>query len=324
MQKKKVSVKPHKRQLGKKTVKVKGYKKIVHTKKVKMNARNPFTIDTRPVDTSIIQDYSNEVPAWVSREDKLIHINTRALRELHKSPMEEARTSGRNKILSKYSDVIEKDPYFYDKLVATHEGVHLKRGDTDKLFVSNKDERMAEGYALSKNLTGGNVKDAMKLLDNYPNREAFGLYTLPTYSKDLGLKVGGTGKDSIDEKGINLMNRKVSRHIDDAIKEKLETSKGPRIKTTDPMWVKPGRLTWVDSRKKSTRKDYLKGGLADKRNYSKFNKKQLSMGTKVEMEHTNKKKLAQEIAGDHLAEHPRYYTALKKMEKELETKNRRK
>ena len=31
--KKKISVKPHKRQLGKKTIKVKGYKKIVHTKK---------------------------------------------------------------------------------------------------------------------------------------------------------------------------------------------------------------------------------------------------------------------------------------------------
>ena len=40
--------------------------------------------------------------------------------------------------------------------------------------------------------------------------------------------------------------------------------------------------------------------------------KQLRMGTKVEMEHTNKKAYARKIAIDHLKEDSQYYTKLKK------------
>ena len=47
--------------------------------------------------------------------------------------------------------------------------------------------------------------------------------------------------------------------------------------------------------------------------------KQLAMGIKVEMEHTNNKVLASRISLDHLAEHNNsdYYTRLLKMEKEM-------
>lgn len=45
-----------------------------------------------------------------------------------------------------------------------------------------------------------------------------------------------------------------------------------------------------------------------------FDPEQLKMGTKVEYEHTKDKEAAKEIAKDHLREHPRYYTYLKKME----------
>lgn len=37
-------------------------------------------------------------------------------------------------------------------------------------------------------------------------------------------------------------------------------------------------------------------------------KKELKIGTKIEMEHTNSKKVAQKIATDHLKEFPHYYT----------------
>jgi len=47
------------------------------------------------------------------------------------------------------------------------------------------------------------------------------------------------------------------------------------------------------------------------------------MGIKVELEHTNSKKLAKEIAMDHLAEIPDYYARLKKMEKEGESKRKK-
>jgi hypothetical protein len=42
---------------------------------------------------------------------------------------------------------------------------------------------------------------------------------------------------------------------------------------------------------------------------------QLSKGVKVEMEHTDDKKVAREIAKDHLMEDPNYYDELEKMEK---------
>ena len=49
-------------------------------------------------------------------------------------------------------------------------------------------------------------------------------------------------------------------------------------------------------------------------------KKELEMGVKVEMEHTNDDELATEIAMDHLYEIPDYYTRLKKMESDAEGK----
>ena len=64
-------------------------------------------------------------------------------------------------------------------------------------------------------------------------------------------------------------------------------------------------------------KDKLKGGLADNKKKSSFNAKQIKMGVKEEMkEHTKDKKIATEIASDHLTEDAKYYTHLKdKMEK---------
>lgn len=49
----------------------------------------------------------------------------------------------------------------------------------------------------------------------------------------------------------------------------------------------------------------------------KFNKTQLSIGKKIEMEHTNNPMKAEIIAKQHLCEFPEYYTALKKMEAKL-------
>jgi len=50
---------------------------------------------------------------------------------------------------------------------------------------------------------------------------------------------------------------------------------------------------------------------------SKFDKRQLTQGMKVELEHTSSKMRAKGIAKDHLQEHPRYYIELKKMERKL-------
>jgi hypothetical protein len=65
-------------------------------------------------------------------------------------------------------------------------------------------------------------------------------------------------------------------------------------------------------------KDVIKGGYADKKVPQDFDPMQLKKGIKVEMEHTNNRKIAMEIAMDHLTEFPNYYVELEKMEKRLE------
>jgi len=62
--------------------------------------------------------------------------------------------------------------------------------------------------------------------------------------------------------------------------------------------------------------DQLPGGLADKKKPSDFNKNALVMGVEVEIEHTDDKMKALEIAMDHLTEDPDYYNKLKTIEKE--------
>lgn len=55
----------------------------------------------------------------------------------------------------------------------------------------------------------------------------------------------------------------------------------------------------------------------------KYNPTQLRIGTKIEMEHTKSKKVAEKIAKDHLREFPNYYTALVHMEHELAEKRKK-
>lgn len=69
--------------------------------------------------------------------------------------------------------------------------------------------------------------------------------------------------------------------------------------------------------------DKIKGGLSDKKTIEDIAdrhsvslsqlKQELHRGIKVELEHTNSKNVAKEIAMDHLYEDPKYYTKLKKI-----------
>jgi len=68
--------------------------------------------------------------------------------------------------------------------------------------------------------------------------------------------------------------------------------------------------------------DTIKGGISDYQSIESIAKKhkvsiskiesQLKIGVPTEMEHTKNKKLALEIALDHLMENPNYYSILKK------------
>lgn len=76
---------------------------------------------------------------------------------------------------------------------------------------------------------------------------------------------------------------------------------------------------------KLLRKQSYKGGLADKMSVTDIARKhdvsvdsikaQLQIGTEVEMEHTDDRRKAREIAMDHLVEDPKYYSKLKQVEK---------
>ena len=61
--------------------------------------------------------------------------------------------------------------------------------------------------------------------------------------------------------------------------------------------------------------DKIPGGLADKKKPSDFDPKALEKGIKVEMEHTDDRSVAREIAMDHLSEDPKYYDKLETIEK---------
>ena len=69
--------------------------------------------------------------------------------------------------------------------------------------------------------------------------------------------------------------------------------------------------------------DILGFGKSEKEGFTEkdADAKELAMGMKVEMEHTNNKTLAKRISLDHLAEIPDYYTRLKKMEGEAGVKH---
>jgi 2'-5' RNA ligase len=61
-------------------------------------------------------------------------------------------------------------------------------------------------------------------------------------------------------------------------------------------------------------KDRVSGGLADDKKPDEFPTGTLRQGRKVELEHTNSRGLATEIAMDHLTEDPSYYKKLKQVE----------
>lgn len=84
--------------------------------------------------------------------------------------------------------------------------------------------------------------------------------------------------------------------------------------------------------KKSESTEKIKGGMSDNKSLKEIAEKhnvdiddilkQLELGIKVEIEHTDDPKVAIEIAKDHLCEFPTYYTELDKMEQSLKDKEK--
>jgi hypothetical protein len=69
--------------------------------------------------------------------------------------------------------------------------------------------------------------------------------------------------------------------------------------------------------------ELIKGGRADGIPSSYFDKDQISKGIKVESEHTEDPRQAEEITKDHLVENPNYYDYLEDMEKKMNAESRK-
>ncbi len=84
----------------------------------------------------------------------------------------------------------------------------------------------------------------------------------------------------------------------------------------DPTAAKPLQKAGAFAARLFKLADLLPGGRADDRPDSDFDAAQIRAGIKHESEHTKRKAVAREIAKDHLAEDPRYYAHLKRVEKD--------
>lgn len=76
--------------------------------------------------------------------------------------------------------------------------------------------------------------------------------------------------------------------------------------------MNPGLLSFLSK----LAEDLIPGGKADHMTDSDFSPNQRKKGLKVELEHTSNRQLAKEIARDHLAEDPKYYSKLELIHKE--------
>lgn len=83
---------------------------------------------------------------------------------------------------------------------------------------------------------------------------------------------------------------------------------GPLLTTFGAATILYNLRNYMDARDGNS----IPGGYAAGRSYKSFNRKQLRVGTDVEMEHTDDPLIAREIAMDHLVEDPFYYVKLKR------------
>jgi len=145
------------------------------------------------------------------------------------------------------------------------------------------------------------------------------------------LVAGNTRLCTAAAMGVNPKVFIANINVDSELNEKWSEKYKRSIDCNNPKGFSQ-RAHCQGRKKKTNESEELKGGLADNKsliqiakkhdskgyyhitNMVSSLKKQLEMGLEVEMEHTDNKDKAREIALDHLWEDPSYYSKLKKME----------
>ncbi len=149
------------------------------------------------------------------------------------------------------------------------------------------------------------------------------------------LMAGNTRLCTAAAMGVNINVFIANIETDSELNEKWSEKYKKSIDCNNPKGF--SQRAHCQGRKKTNESEELKGGLSDNKSLVqiakkhdakgyyhiqdmvKSLKKQLEMGMKVEMEHTDSKEKAKEIAMDHLWEDPSYYTKLKKIEAKEQT-----
>ncbi len=144
------------------------------------------------------------------------------------------------------------------------------------------------------------------------------------------LMAGNTRLCTAAAMGVNINVFIANIEADSELNEKWSEKYKKSIDCNNPKGF--SQRAHCQGRKKTNESEELKGGLSDNKSLVqiakkhdakgyyhiqdmvKSLKKQLEMGMKVEMEHTDSEEKAKEIAMDHLWEDPSYYTKLKKVE----------
>lgn len=111
------------------------------------------------------------------------------------------------------------------------------------------------------------------------------------------------------------VNTELTKIVDNLSKE-VETQLDELRNMTAQMQAQQAQQAAEQTAQQPADDDKVPGGKGDNLDKEDVDKDELKKGIKVELEHTDDKKLAEEIALDHLAEDPRYYTNLEKVHKE--------
>lgn len=109
----------------------------------------------------------------------------------------------------------------------------------------------------------------------------------------------------------NLLPMKLDTSVAD---DELKPPEKPEDKTVSEQGLGGKSSQTPPSARNSIENDRLPGGKGDKLKPEDVDHEQLEMGIMIEMEHTTDWEIAMEIALDHLAEDPAYYTKLKSVE----------
>jgi len=209
-------------------------------------------------------------------------------------------------------------------------------GEMDELQRFSQELNRDEGIEVS-------VDEVIESLENSEEQ---------TLTNDLWIKLENTESNQVEEgdwKTVNKIAREYKKTSPKVLKKEIESGEYKRplvAKLGDRLILMAGNTRLCTAAAmgvnlnvfianlsdKINETEELKGGLADDKtliqlakkhdakgyyhiqDMVKSLKKQLEMGMKVEMEHTDSKEKAHEIAMDHLWEDPSYYSKLKKME----------